>query len=117
MDPPEHTEERRLVAGDFSVRRIELMRPKIQALVDRWIEVILSKPKEADLITDFAGPVPCGVICTLMGVPEKTTRPSRTGTRNLLDEHHERSRRGHDQGILRQLPDRSGAPEERCAPG
>ncbi len=70
MDPPEHTSERRLVAGDFSVQRIELMRPKIQALVDRRIEAILSKPKKADLIADFAGPVPCGVICTLLGVPE-----------------------------------------------
>ena len=70
MDPPEHTSERRLLAGEFSARAVELLRPKVQTLVDTLVDKIAAKGPPADLVTDFAVPLPCQVICTLLGVPE-----------------------------------------------
>jgi cytochrome P450 len=70
MDPPEHTAERKLLAGEFSGRRVELLRPKIQALVDSLVDQIAAKRPSADLVADFAMPLPCKVICTLLGAPE-----------------------------------------------
>jgi cytochrome P450 len=70
MDPPEHTSERKLLAGEFSGRRVEQLRPKVQALVDALIDRIAAKRPSADLVADFAAPLPCQVICTLLGVPE-----------------------------------------------
>ncbi|TFZ02808.1 cytochrome P450 [Ramlibacter henchirensis] len=71
MDPPHHTEERRLVGEEFSVRNVELMRPKVQALVDRLVDRIAARERQADLVEDYARPLPCEVICTLLGVPEQ----------------------------------------------
>lgn len=70
MDPPEHTSERKLLAGEFSGRRVEQLRPKVQALVDSLIDKIEAGKPEADLVEDFASPLPCQTICTLLGVPE-----------------------------------------------
>jgi cytochrome P450 len=71
MDPPEHTFERKLLAGEFSGRRVEQLRPKVEALVDSLIDKIEAKQPEADLAEDFASPLPCQTICTLLGVPER----------------------------------------------
>ena len=70
MDPPEHTAERRLLAGEFSGRRVEQLRPKVQALVDALVDKLAANNCSADLVADFAAPLPCQVICTLLGVPE-----------------------------------------------
>jgi cytochrome P450 len=78
MDPPEHTAERRLLAGEFSVRRVEALRPKVQSIVDDVVGSLAAKPGAADLVQDFAMPLPCRVICTLLGVPEKDQRSIQT---------------------------------------
>ena len=70
MHPPAHSEERRLVSAEFGVRAVEQMRPKVQALVDGLIDRILARPGRADLVADFAMPLPCSVIGSLLGVPE-----------------------------------------------
>ncbi|MEC3974360.1 cytochrome P450 [Amycolatopsis sp. H20-H5] len=69
MDAPEHTRQRRFVAKPFSAKRIEAMRPPIQELVDDLVDRLLAGPKPADLLEAFALPVPCTVICHLLGVP------------------------------------------------
>ncbi len=38
VDPPDHTRLRRLVAAAFSVRRIEGLRPRVQAIVDELLD-------------------------------------------------------------------------------
>jgi cytochrome P450 len=70
MDPPEHTSERKLLAGEFSGRAVEQLRPRVQALVDSLIDKIEARKPEADLVEDFAAPLPCQTICTLLGAPE-----------------------------------------------
>ncbi|MEU0878702.1 cytochrome P450 [Lentzea sp. NPDC005914] len=69
MDPPEHTEHRRMVTAEFTVKRIQGMRPRIQEIVDEHIDKMLAGGGTADLVAALARPVPSLVICELLGVP------------------------------------------------
>jgi cytochrome P450 len=69
MDAPEHTRQRHFVAKPFSAKRIQAMRPLIEDLVNDLIDRLLTGPKPVGLLEAFALPVPCTVICHLLGVP------------------------------------------------
>ncbi|WP_103500398.1 MULTISPECIES: cytochrome P450 [Streptomyces] len=69
MDDPEHARLRRMVTARFAVKRIEAMRPRVQRIVDDFLDEMLAGPRPADLVTAFALPVPSLVICELLGVP------------------------------------------------
>ncbi|GAA2214039.1 cytochrome P450 [Nonomuraea monospora] len=69
MDPPEHGHARRQVIGEFTVRRMAALRPRIQQIVDEHLDAMLDGPRPADLVTALALPVPSLVICELLGVP------------------------------------------------
>ncbi|TDD54117.1 cytochrome P450 [Nonomuraea terrae] len=69
MDNPEHARLRRTVTAPFSIRRVEALRPAIQAIVDGQIDEMLAGPNPVDLVEAFALPVPSRVICELLGVP------------------------------------------------
>ena len=68
-DDPEHNRLRRMMTRDFTFRRAEAMRPQIQELVDGFIDEMVAKGSPADLVRDFALPVPSLVISLLLGVP------------------------------------------------
>jgi len=69
MDPPEHTRLRKLLNKGFSPAAIEALRTQVEALVDRMLGPL--KPgMEADLLREFANPMPVGIISEMMGVPE-----------------------------------------------
>lgn len=72
VDPPDHTRLRRLVSAAFSVRRIEGLRPGVQAIVDDLLDGVAAEGPESrvDLVAAFAFPLPFTVICELLGVPE-----------------------------------------------
>ncbi|NGO47649.1 cytochrome P450 family protein [Streptomyces ureilyticus] len=70
-DPPDHTRLRRLVAREFTPRRIESLAPRIQQVTDELLDRMLAvEERRADLIASFAFPLPMTVICELLGVPE-----------------------------------------------
>jgi cytochrome P450 len=69
IDDPEHNRLRRMMTRDFTFRRAEAMRPQIQELVDGFIDEIVANGPPADLVRDFALPVPSLVISLLLGVP------------------------------------------------
>ncbi len=69
IDDPEHNRLRRMMARDFTWRRAEAMRPQIQELVDRFLDTMTEGGPPADLVRDFALPVPSLVISMLLGVP------------------------------------------------
>jgi cytochrome P450 len=71
MDEPEHGEQKRMLIRDFTIKRVEEMRGMIQALVDNLIDEMLAKGSPADIVSDFAIPIPTMVICELLGVPYK----------------------------------------------
>ncbi|HEV7964716.1 MAG TPA: cytochrome P450 [Actinoplanes sp.] len=69
LDPPEHGPARRAVLGEFTVKRMASLRPRIQDIVDECIDTMLAGPRPADLVAALALPVPSLVICELLGVP------------------------------------------------
>jgi pentalenic acid synthase len=69
MDPPEHGAKRRMLISEFSVKRIKAMRPDIERIVHGFIDDMLAAGPPADLVSQFALPVPSMVICQLLGVP------------------------------------------------
>lgn len=69
MDPPEHGPARRAVAGEFTVRRLAGLRPRIQQITDDHIDAMLAGSRPADLVRALSLPVPSLVICELLGVP------------------------------------------------
>ena len=69
MDPPDHTAARRAVIGEFTARRVQGLRPRIQEIVDERIDAILDGGPPADLVPALSLPVPSEVICELLGVP------------------------------------------------
>ncbi|MFC5753281.1 cytochrome P450 [Actinomadura rugatobispora] len=68
-DPPDHTRWRRLVARAFTARRVERMRPGIQAIVDRLVGAMIDRGPDADLMEALAYPLPITVLCDMLGVP------------------------------------------------
>ncbi|KJY43792.1 cytochrome P450 [Streptomyces sp. NRRL B-1568] len=73
IDPPDHTRLRRLVSKAFTPRRVAEFAPRVQELTDQLIDAIVNKQGvaegEADLIHEFAFPLPIYAICDLLGVP------------------------------------------------
>lgn len=69
MDDPEHARLRRMLTKDFTVKRVQGMRPRIQEMVDDFIDRMIAKGQPADIVRDFALPVPSLVISQLLGVP------------------------------------------------
>jgi cytochrome P450 len=67
MNPPDHTRLRRLVSSTFTARRVQALRPAIEAIVDDLLDRMAG---EVDFIDAFAFPLPVNVIGELLGVPE-----------------------------------------------
>ncbi|MET8758051.1 cytochrome P450 [Lentzea sp. NPDC004782] len=68
MDAPEHTRYRRLLTGQFTVRRMRDLTPRVHEIVTAQLDAMIEKGPPADLVHDFALPVPSLVICELLGV-------------------------------------------------
>ncbi|MFE3111134.1 cytochrome P450 [Kitasatospora indigofera] len=85
MDDPEHARLRRMVTKDFLVHKVDAMRPGIQRIVDGALDRMTAAGTTADLVTDFALPVPSLVICLLLGVPYQDHELFQAQSRTLLD--------------------------------
>ncbi|MEU7011465.1 cytochrome P450 [Streptomyces sp. NPDC046332] len=68
-DPPAHTRLRRLVAGQFTARRMNQLTGRIQTIVDQHLDALAAAPQPVDLMQTVALPVPSLVISELLGVP------------------------------------------------
>ena len=73
-DPPEHTKFRKLLTPEFTMRRLERIRPMVTRIVDRQLDQIARQAEETeivDLVPTFAFAVPFLVICELLGLPDE----------------------------------------------
>src|SRR3954454_18487548 len=70
-DPPQHTALRRLLTPEFTMRRLDRLRPRISAIVERQLDVMEAAGPVPDLVQTFAFPVPFLVICELLGLPDE----------------------------------------------
>ncbi|MHC1563317.1 cytochrome P450 [Actinomycetospora sp. C-140] len=69
LDPPDHTRLRRMLAGEFTVRRMRRLEPRIVEIVDDHLDALARSGPPADLVAQYALPIPSLVICELLGVP------------------------------------------------
>jgi cytochrome P450 len=70
QDPPDHTRLRTLVSRAFTPRAIEGLHGQIQSIMDGLLDAIVDRGA-ADLIADFAYPLPVSVINEMLGVPAR----------------------------------------------
>ena len=70
LDPPDHTRLRRPAARAFTPRRVEAMRPRIQATVDELLDAV-DATQPFDLVTTLTFPLPATIVFSFMGVPER----------------------------------------------
>ncbi|MGW0571486.1 cytochrome P450 family protein [Streptomyces tauricus] len=72
-----HARLRRLVAGAFTARRSEALRPRIEELTAALLDELAAHPagERIDLRTEFAKLLPMRVICELFGVAEEAREP------------------------------------------
>ena len=85
MDDPAHARYRRMLVGEFTVRRIEALRPRIEATVHALLDSMTAGPNPVDLVSAFALPLPSLVICHLLGVPYADHEFFQRKSREMLD--------------------------------
>lgn len=72
-DPPEHTRQRRLLQGEFTMRRLARLKPGIEEIIEHQLAetqaAATANGGVVDLAQTFAFPVPFRVICDLLGLP------------------------------------------------
>lgn len=68
-DPPAHTRLRRTLTPEFTMRRLDRLKPRIQSIVEGQLDEIARSENPVDLVQTFALPIPSLSICELLGVP------------------------------------------------
>jgi cytochrome P450 len=69
MDPPEHTQQRRLVSQAFTRRAIQGIEPLVAGIVTGYLDRLDGR-SEFDVVAEFAALFPVEVISAMLGVPE-----------------------------------------------
>jgi cytochrome P450 len=96
MDEPDHSAYRRLLAGRFSPKSIQ---QKLQPYVDRIVTEHLDAMEKAgtdgpvDFVERLALPIPCLVICELLGVPYTDRDRFHHATEMMMDTSKPRAER------------------------
>ena len=69
MDPPEHTQMRKLVSQAFSRNAIGSLEPHVAQIIATYLDALVDR-NEFDLVSEFAALFPVEVISAILGVPE-----------------------------------------------
>jgi cytochrome P450 len=69
MDPPDQARLRHLLHPELSRRQVDALRPTVKQIVDELLDTMLASDPPADLIAQFALPLPSRVITLLLGIP------------------------------------------------
>jgi cytochrome P450 len=99
-DDPEHHRLRRMMTSNFTFRRCESMRPQIQDMVDHYLGQMIEHGAPADLVREFALPVPSMVIALLLGVPPEDLELFQFNTTKGLDQRSTDAEKGQAFGAM-----------------
>lgn len=69
-DDPEHRRLRGLVDKAFTPKMVEEMADRMAAITEQLLDAMAAKP-QADLVADFARPLPITVISEILGIPQE----------------------------------------------
>ncbi|MEM7100672.1 MAG: cytochrome P450 [Pseudomonadota bacterium] len=68
MDPPQHTQFRRIISKEFTKGPAQGLRPRVSELSAQIVDQVIHKG-ECDFVSEIAGELPSYVIAELMGIP------------------------------------------------
>ncbi|MET0190682.1 MAG: cytochrome P450 [Pseudonocardia sediminis] len=97
MDPPEHTRIRRLLQGQFTVRRMRALESRMTEIAAEHVDAMLAAGPGADLVPAYALPLPSQMICELLGVDYGDRATFQDNTTTMLSSrssNEERARAG-----------------------
>jgi cytochrome P450 len=112
MDDPDHARLRGMLTADFTVKKLEAFRPRIQQVVDDVLDRMTTLPAPVDLVGEFALPVSSLVICLLLGVPYDDHAFFQQNTNTLLDSRSTTEQARHARGELMGFLERLAAEKE-----
>ncbi|QFY08318.1 cytochrome P450 [Nonomuraea phyllanthi] len=84
-DAPEHTRYRKLLTGQFTVRRMKALEPRIEEITNACLDDMAAAGGPVDLVQAFALPIPSLVICELLGVPYADREQFQEDTKLLVN--------------------------------
>ncbi len=94
----DHARKRALLQPHFTSRRLQALRPRVDALTTRLLDDLAAKGSPADLRAAVAVPLPVLVICELLGVPREDSEQFCAWIINASNTFHEaRTELGLDQ--------------------
>ncbi|MDI2130685.1 cytochrome P450 [Yinghuangia seranimata] len=70
LDPPEHTDFRRLITKGFTPRRVESIEPEVRRFVRARLDRIAAAGGEVDIVAELFKPLPSFVVAHYLGVDE-----------------------------------------------
>lgn len=117
LDHPTHGPRRRMLAPDFTLRRVQEMRPYIQQVVDGLVDQMLAGPRPVDLVSALAMPLPASILCELLGMPYADRGLFERGTQAMLRSTvsaEERQRIGGEMGayVNRMITEKEAEPTD-----
>jgi cytochrome P450 len=69
MGEPRHGHQRRIVSRGFTPRALAALESDVQRRADAIIDQVIERG-ECDFVNDIAAPLPLGIICDMMDIPE-----------------------------------------------
>ncbi|MCX4725972.1 cytochrome P450 [Streptomyces sp. NBC_01306] len=94
MDEPDHSQYRRLLTGRFTPKNVQKrLQPYIDRIVDEHLDAIAAGPETFDFVQAMSLPIPCLVICELLGVPYEDRDGFHHATEAMMDMANPREER------------------------
>jgi len=73
MDDPRHARLRGIVSRGFTPRALGRLQHDVERRAKALVDAVIDQG-ECDFVTKIAAPLPLGIICDMMGIPESQTR-------------------------------------------
>jgi cytochrome P450 len=73
MDDPRHARLRGIVSRGFTPRALGRLQHDVERRASALIDAVIDQG-ECDFVTNLAAPLPLGIICDMMGIPESQTK-------------------------------------------
>ncbi len=73
MDDPRHARLRGIVSRGFTPRSLAKLQGDVERRAAALVDSVIDKG-ECDFVRDIAAPLPLGIICDMMGIPESQTQ-------------------------------------------